>query len=356
MTLHVGMIADDLTGALDAAAPFAEQGLKTIVVLSHDGLQTADPVALASAEVICINTASRELSVEIARARVVAATVALLKLAPEMLFKKIDSRLKGHIAAELAAMLEASGRADVIVAPAIPDLGRIVVDGAVIGMGVDVPINVLERCGGLPVTIPDTPDAAGLNAVAYALLGNGKTTLAAGARGLAQALAQQLPSRPPRRFSCHMPQPALIAIGSRDPITRTQIDRAVADVRPQRLMAPNGDLPLAPLSAAVTLVTAEAGSILETGRVVADRFAKGIANLVENARPASLLMSGGETAYAILKHLDVVLIDLGGEALPGIPFASALIRGEQVVILTKSGGFGSPDTISLLVGGPADLN
>lgn len=355
MTLHVGMIADDLTGALDASAPFAARGLKTVVVLSPDGLERGDP-ALVDAEVICINTASREISADEAARRAGAAMRGLMALGPRLVFKKIDSRLKGHVAAELRAVLAASGRRDIVLAPAIPDLGRFVRDGAVSGMGVASPIAIVPVCGDLPVRVPDTLDAAGMAGVADAVFAAGDVTIAAGARGLAQALAAKFPQGRARVLARPLPQKLLVAIGSRDPITRAQVEHVMAALRPQLVPAPNGLVPPMALTAPVTLVTAEQGEVTETSSVVAARFAEGLAELVRAAPPAAILVSGGETAYAVLARLGVERIVLGGEALPGVPFAEAQIGGRKVLILTKSGGFGPQDTISLLTGVPAELD
>lgn len=355
MSLSVGMIADDLTGALDACAPFAARGLKTLVVLSPDGLGRGDP-SLADADVICINTASREISADEAGRRAGAAMRALMALAPGLVFKKIDSRLKGHVAAELGAVLAASGRRDIVLAPAIPDLGRFVRDGAVSGMGVASPIAIAPICGALPVSVPETVDAAGMADVADRVFAAGAVTIVAGARGLAQALAAKFPQGQARVLARPLPQKLLVAIGSRDPITRAQVEHVMQALRPQRVLAPNGLVPPMMLSAPVTLVTAEQGAVAEASSVVAERFAEGLAELVRAAPPAAVLVSGGETAYAVLARLGVELIVLGGEALPGVPFAEAQIEGRAVLILTKSGGFGAPDTISLLTGVPAELD
>lgn len=353
MTLLVGMVADDLTGALDAAAPFADRGLRTIVIVSPQGVTDANARYLDDAEVICINTASREISEQEAGRRVTAATAALKARSPQLFYKKVDSRLKGHLVAELRAMLVASDCDDIVLAPAIPDLGRVVVAGAVRGVGVENPIVIAERCGDLPLRAPDTPDSDSLVKLGGQI---GATTLAAGARGFAIALAARFPIRkaevPPHR----LPQPALIAIGSRDPITRAQIDHAIRESAVTRVFAPNGEVPMLTSKSDIMLVTAEVGAIVEDGALVAARFAEGIADMVQNQPPASLFMSGGETAFAILVALGVGVIRLGGEALPGIPFASAEIGGRQVVILTKSGGFGHANTISLLVGTTAELD
>jgi uncharacterized protein YgbK (DUF1537 family) len=343
MTLLVGMVADDLTGALDAAAPFATRGLATLVLLSSDG-ETVFP---DDTEVACINTASREITPDAAAARVAKATRLLAPAKPRLWFKKVDSRLKGHLAVETSAMLASAGLSQVLAAPAIPEFGRLVVDGAICGMGIANPIAVAPALAGLPITVPDTPDQAAMDLVAEEAEAAAATTLAVGARGLAQAMANRLPARAAPE-SALLPRPLLIAIGSRDPITRAQVDDLVAAFAPQRILAPNGAVPEAACEAGIVLITTELGDREEPGATVAERFAMGVARLVRRAPPATLLLSGGETAYVILRELGVTSIRLRGEALPGVPFASAEIGGEQVVILTKSGGFGDVETISLL--------
>jgi len=116
--LPLGIVADDLTGALDAAAPFAARGYRTDVVLRSSGPSAADVVA-RSAE-------SRMLTPDAAVAR----TVALARsVTTATLFKKIDSLLRGPLAAEIAALAAAISPDLVIVAPAFPAQGRVTIGG-----------------------------------------------------------------------------------------------------------------------------------------------------------------------------------------------------------------------------------
>ena len=63
-TSRVLIVADDLTGALDTAGPFAHQGLLTKVVAQP--LQ-CDAESVADARVVSVNTDSRHLSACITR-------------------------------------------------------------------------------------------------------------------------------------------------------------------------------------------------------------------------------------------------------------------------------------------------
>ena len=72
---RIGIVADDLTGALDAGAGFAKAGMRVRVPLGPVGT----PLDVSGADAIVINTASREGSAEDAHARTRAATIALLR-------------------------------------------------------------------------------------------------------------------------------------------------------------------------------------------------------------------------------------------------------------------------------------
>lgn len=71
----LAIVADDLTGALDAAAPFAARGFHVEVALAIEAIGDA---LGAGPDVLSINLGSRELSAESARQRAAAALGALL--------------------------------------------------------------------------------------------------------------------------------------------------------------------------------------------------------------------------------------------------------------------------------------
>src|ERR1035438_5599700 len=105
------IIADDLTGACDAAVQFA----RSSVMLAMD----APP---AGASVIAVSTESRNLLEE-----EVPALMAQVAdwLRARVLFKKIDSVLRGNPGAEIAAAMQAFGCDAVVATPAFPAMGRI---------------------------------------------------------------------------------------------------------------------------------------------------------------------------------------------------------------------------------------
>ena len=122
------ILADDLTGAADCAIAFAKRG-KAATVGWGD---RADPGTEGAA--FSYDADSRGLPEAEAVARPRAALAALFQPG-QILFKKIDSTLRGHMAAELPVTIEAvrrrSGAAFGILAPAFPATGRTTRDGRV---------------------------------------------------------------------------------------------------------------------------------------------------------------------------------------------------------------------------------
>lgn len=331
--LERAIIADDLTGALDAAAPFAMRGISTAVALNVEAL----PQAIATgAHVVGVSTDSREISPESANAAVRAALVALP--VGTALFKKVDSRLKGNIAAELDAIPYGQS----LVVPAIPAFGRWMNNGRIGGFGVAEPVVVADRLGrhAAKAIVPDVAAQADIESA----LKQG-FDLPIGARGLAEAMAKAMaPDAGEADISLPMGR-AYCIIGSTDPITLAQIERLrVGNADVAYVAAPNGHGPAAVHPAGLTIVQATPGASEADGKTVATALGKTLAGL--SLPPGSLLvLSGGATAQVILEQLGISVLELLGEALPGLPIA----RAGGLTVVTKSGGFGDPDTLSTLL-------
>lgn len=327
------IFADDLTGALDAAAPFAGRGLATEVAIGLDGVRAAlaDAPAVLSVDLGC-----RDGKADEACRR----TQELLALVPAgtILFKKIDSRLKGHIAAEMDAI----SYRHALVAPAIPDFDRVVVDGAVSGFGVEIAIPVHDRLGGHAgrCTVPDTRSKGDIREALAAAQAEGADLLV-GARGLAEALAEAMTGQTVPEAAAVPAGNGLFVIGSRDPITVEQID-VLGSVGPVSIVeAPNGIVPShADEGAGLTLVQATQGAENLSPLAVSDRLAEGVVPHF-TARAARLLLSGGATAEAVLRAMGISRLRLAGECLPGLGVGWS---GDQCII-AKSGGFGQADTL-----------
>ena len=327
---RLAIIADDLTGALDSAAPFAMRGERTMVAVTPSALQG---VLATSASVIGVSTDSRELSPEAARARVCEAIAEL----PDgiAIFKKVDSRLKGNISAELDAIAYRHA----LVAPAIPSFGRVVRNGMVEGFGVSEPIDIAGRLGAhaARASIPDTLSQTELDAT-LAL----DCDLLVGTRGLAEALAREMAPAGEAPNVDLAGRRVMCVIGSTDPITMAQLIRLrETDPSVTYVPAPSGIAPPdLPPQARVTIVQAVPGA----SPVDAFEVSRQLAASLSRFRPDSdtlLIICGGATAQVVLEQLGLLSLQIIGEALPGLPIA----RASGFTLITKSGGFGVRDTL-----------
>lgn len=347
MRLKAAIIADDLTGALDTGTPFVQAGLKVAVAIEVEALAealTRDP------EVLVVNTASRALPEGEAAARIMAVLSALGTAKPDILLKKIDSRLKGNVAAESLALAKGAGRYQVIVAPAIPDQQRFTINGAVTGRGIDTPLPIrpLFPAGANTVEVFDATSDGDLDELVRRT--DWTSAVAVGARGLGSAFARVL-SRPAAAPPVFAPtSETLFAFGSRDPITSAQIahlgqHRWIASVAD----APSGDLPAAAVQSLPAVARCSGERVSSPEEVVA-RFAEGIRDVVARTRPDMLMMGGGDTALAILKRLGASVLVPNGEIEAGIPwFEISGTDGRTFRCAVKSGGFGTLDSLLKLV-------
>lgn len=327
------IVADDLTGALDAAAPFAARGLHTEVVLKLGAV--AQGLAL-SPGVLSINLATREKSPEEA----FQAMQQVIELLPHRvrLFKKIDSRLKGHIPSELDAIPYRRA----LVAPAIPGFNRVVREGLIEGFGVATPISVADALGqhSARALIPDAlEDGDLIRALETAEASN--VDLLVGARGLAEALAYRMTGRTDAQLVTPPVGTGLFVIGSHDRITIEQVDQLRRIDMVAFNPAPNGVMaPSAPNSAPVVLVQATGGETRISSEEVSENLARSVHPRL-TSRAQTILLCGGATAEAVLENMRIEYFRLEGECMPGLGLAHA--KGQ--CIITKSGGFGEPETL-----------
>lgn len=107
------IIADDLTGTADSAVGCTRAGLTTTVALQA--------VVTSNAEVVAIDMDSRGCKPAEAASRHREA-LAIWQGHYRYLYKKVDSTLRGNVAAEIASLVDTAGMA--IVAPAYPATGR----------------------------------------------------------------------------------------------------------------------------------------------------------------------------------------------------------------------------------------
>ncbi len=327
------IIADDLTGALDSGVAFA--GFANAVRVAQR-LEVLPEVLAQNSEVVCVNTQSREGGVGEAVAKIDALAEMVNFADFDFVIKKVDSRLKGHVLAESAALAAHLGAPEVFAAPAIPEMGRVQKGGVLAGEGIDVPIAIQDVMPDGAV-IPDVQTNADF---ARHIQRHARPILWVGARGLTFALAKEIYGRRPVQ-SHDIKMPAIFAIGSRDPITLRQVER-LASENPV-IYAPNGLVPEIADFKDLNCIAISKGEAEIPPEQAGANFAEAIAAICEMHKPAMLLGCGGETANAILRELDIHALEIIMEIKAGVPLCVANAPWGRLQIVTKSGGFGEPD-------------
>ncbi len=336
-----GMIADDLTGACDAAAPFAQRGFQTLVVLDRD-----QPLA-RPAELTSIFTDSRDDSPETAGAKVREAGRWLSERGIPLIYKKIDSTLRGNLVAEIEAALGTSRASSVVLTPAFPAMGRTLAGGQLFVHGslTSPPIHLpslFANCEG--VDVADAESEEDLAALAMAALRQQQRPLLAGSAGLATALAETLAKKLGREAPRPAPaasDPVVLLIGSRHPATLAQLDELKKNraVKEWRLDASQSGPP------------DPANSVLV--RIPPDPVTPGaidaLLRALEAFPRAGFVLSGGDTAALVCRAAGVESIELLGEIVPGIPWGRLCGgRWHQRWVATKAGGYGPPGALAMI--------
>ena len=279
------------------------------------------------APVVAIDLDTRMLSEEAACAKVEQAFSSRRARAADILFKKMDSTLRGHVAPELRAARKALGaKRPILFAPAFPAQGRTVRDGQVHVNGRPLREgNLAHLANDSNVTVCDAQTDSDLRAIARKGLALKPRPLFVGSAGLARALAAALPRRRKARRAPLPRGPIAVVVGSASPVSARQAKRLAPIAKRDGVALYQLEWTRAPTAADTALVHA-------FGRIAARH---------ENC--AAYVLTGGETARAVLAALRVQGFRLLGEVEPGVPFGVSIPPG--LAVCTKAGGFGGPDTL-----------
>ncbi|MCL4744261.1 MAG: hypothetical protein KJZ83_02485 [Burkholderiaceae bacterium] len=370
--MRVCIMADDLTGALDSAAQFADSAQPLFVRWS--GWREGDPGAAG----LAIDTNTRDRPPGEASATV--ADMAVFLGDARLAFKKIDSLLRGHVVAEIAACLRTGRFTRCIVAPAFPYQGRVTVGGrqyvvdrssgelgapvgpnlargfarAGLSTGV-VPRGAALEANSEPVLVCDATDDCDLLTVAAAGGRLPERVLWCGTAGLAAALAGGAAPRPDL-----VDGPTLAVIGSPHPVSRSQVAH-VARERPEIVVHLGAGVQVATRAirellerfgrAVLTLPPIVAGTDAEVQAYVAAALTEVVTRIW---RPYRLIAAGGATLTTICAAIAADSLEVLGQLVPGVPVSIA--RGgpwDGVQVISKSGAFGAPSLLGYLLDGSA---
>lgn len=418
------IIADDLTGGADTGVKFAEKGLKTHLI-SYDGQAITDLARHSGVGVLVANTCSRSLPPSQAFSRV----RTFLDLCDPgffpIIYKKIDSTLRGNIGTEIDAILEKTKAPLALVAPSLPAQERTLVQGQMLVSGrplssseiardIVSPVNeshvpsliaaqsrhpvgwidlVRVAAGGQMlhsavmtalktgkrILVLDTQDTNDLVNITHLALRMEQTPLLVGSAGLAEEVAKLI-SIPEKRRSTVSQLPLksfhhfFFVSGSASAVTRDQLQRirlrfqiplfelersfftgdekfrqqtisdfsfkmahalsqghAILQICSERIFGPEIDSDYPP-EKIVKYLGQIAVSTLGHPEIKRDSLV--------------MVMTGGDTALALITQMGTEIIEIQQEMLNGI-ILCRLIGGDanEVAAITKAGAFGKANAL-----------
>jgi uncharacterized protein YgbK (DUF1537 family) len=399
------IVADDLSGAAESAATFLLRTTRIVVLVAAEQKDQRDGTH-ESPRVVVLDTDSRHLAAEAAGAEVSRCVASALTAADgARVVKKVDSLLRGNIAAEvraLASLLHATP----VIATALPSAGRTVVDGAPLVDGqpladtdlwaaeedhapatvgdaltgiecVTVPLSVVRdaprlraaladagRRGQAPVCDAETD--ADLDAVVAAtsvldspLLVGSAALVAAAARlfepdnqpdNQSDAARGDGPAEAPAGPSAELDHVVVAVVGSAAPTVPDQVALLAELGLPVLTLDPH-QLLSAPSAARQRVEQALAGAglvvTLDQTTLVDPTSARRLtAALALAAEPATsratvLLATGGETAHA-------VLTSMGVHRMTPVATSDSVVRShtpDGLVVLTRPGSHGAATSL-----------
>ncbi|WP_187262066.1 four-carbon acid sugar kinase family protein [Pontibacter beigongshangensis] len=355
----IAVVADDLTGAAELGGIGLRYNLKVEI--------NAEVNPQSQADLLVISTDTRSKPREEAVRVMTKVTEELLKLQPRLIYKKVDSVLRGHVLAEMEAQLRVLELERALLVPANPSLGRVLVNGeylingtpihetsfshdpefaittsevrSILGAG-ELPVHVQQHQEPLPATgiiVGEATSTADLQT--WASLTD-HSTFAAGASGFFTALLDQLVPQAadsPEAAKDAFGSPALYVCGTTFSESRNAIRKIKENGGPVCYMPAEIALAAAPAEEAFEKWCAAIVSCLHTtGKAIiaiaaettagvttsADDLRKKTARVVQLVFAETVLrelvLEGGSTAFAVLKALHLQEFYPIREAGPGV--------------------------------------
>lgn len=400
--LRVAVLADDTTGANDTVVQFADLGWTAFLQRGCHPPPLPDVAAVAQA----LNT--RALPDAEASERTRAAVQTQLDAGVSRLYLKIDSTMRGSVAAQLTGALTAwrSRHPDafVVLCPAYPAMGRTIRDGRLwvhgrplqespAGNDPVTPVRtsvfqelvpgsagvpalpadelraaILAAARGHSVVVPDAERPADLERLAAVVRELGSSALPAGSAGLALPLAAAWHPNPGDARPAPVPRVAgriLVLLSSANEVSRRQVRACLEALgaRAAAVMPSAADLEDSSSAGAwaegvelrshceVLVLQAPVEPLtglesVEAGARVARGLAVALERLMRRQEAGALILVGGDGAEAALTALHVEALRVLRPIVEGVPVSRAIgAARDGLVVVTKAGGFGDDDTL-----------
>lgn len=399
------IIADDFTGALDTGVKFAACGAETRVVTnkSYDFEKVNEAV-----EVLVVDAETRHLEPGNAYQVVYDITKSACRVGIPHIYKKTDSALRGNIGSELKAVLDASNEAALHFIPAFPKMNRTTKGGVHYIEGIPVENSIFGTDPFEPVTCSYIPDLIHLQTdVKVAVSGCGESEftdepeivvynaetdqavmeignylnerkqlhIMAGCAGFASVLSSLLNLEGRRKDIQEFKEHFLVACGSVNPITRSQLDYAERHGFTRLRMTPEQKLEPGYMESpsGKALIRAWKEICLKQRRCILDTndmdgssgtldYAKRkrlsmeevrvristtlgyvVKELVEAGVDSTMLITGGDSLMGFMNQIGCCEMAPICEMAPGTVLSEFELHQKKYEVISKSGGFGGED-------------
>ena len=349
------VIADDITGAAEIAGIAFSKGQEVRLLCSHS--VNCDSVAVNGTTVIATDTRSTSEAEAVAETRHLVRPLFGEGDGGRLLFKKTDSALRGHVVAELTALMESTGYQRAVYLPANPTKGRVIKNGLYYINKVPIHETAFSydpefpaKTSVLKERFPDAeangiimPDAESMDDIRNIIgLYNDGKTLFAGAADLFSALLEMT----------HEDTSHLSSLNSH----HSSLNSAIILCGSTQSKPMDWDIPIAPMPRDIydgnedislwdTSAYKEKHSLIltmpythRTGKAAAvhlrTMMARKTKELITYHRPDHLIIEGGATAWATLQSLGWSQFQIVNQIAPGV----VQMRAENGTYITLKPG------------------
>ena len=355
----IAVIADDFTGAAELAGISLRYGLKVELCVGE--------VEYKNAEVLVVSTDSRSLKKEGAIRITEEILKKILQLKPKIVYKKIDSVLRGYVLEEAKVQMKLMNRPRAFIMPANPSLNRTIENGKYLVDGVkisetgfahdpefpiktdsvkgilDNKVEVLksnEELPGAGIVVGEVSKFEDYNYWVDRV--NGETVLV-GAGDFFTALLNKY-YQPQQQEQFEMQSPHLYISGTafkerKEFIKKLNSVSWLPEVVNKDWLKKTGDMIKSKQKAVIAI-----DESIDTALSLRTKMAKAIKEIVTSEKIKEIFIEGGSTAASILQELKITILEPTDELSRGV----VRMKAGDLFITVKPGSYELPEHIKRL--------
>lgn len=364
----IAIIADDFTGAGELAGISLRYGLKVELCV--------DQVEYKDADVLVVCTDSRSLNSNEAIAVTGEIVKQVLELEPSLIYKKIDSVLRGHVLDEIKVQMKLMKMSKVFIMPANPSLGRTILNGEYFVNGIKIAGTAFANDPEFPVRTSSIKsmlnDEVGVlkptdqfeNGIVVGEVSrfedyedwvtkSDQQTMLVGAGDFFTALLDKyLSPKPQRDFEMQLPH--LYVSGTafserREAIKELNCVSWLPTIINEAWLKKTGEIIKKNGKAVLAIDESK-----DSSQSLRTRMAKAVKEIVEGEKIKEIFIEGGSTAGAILKELNIKTLEPTDEPGRGVVRLRSLytsskqVKPSHLFITVKPGSYELPKQINEL--------